>query len=98
MRKILIGALCFFILSACKKDTGKKMTVVKDCTGSYLRSEGKDYHVCNTEKTEGFKDGTTVMASFKKIDKCTGAESDKIVCMMYHENEGWIEISGIKTP
>lgn len=96
MKKMLIcSAVALIALTACKKDTGKKMTVVKDCTGSYLRSGGKDYHICNTDKVASFADGATVMASYKKVSDCKEQEG-KVICMMYHENEGWIEITGIR--
>jgi hypothetical protein len=35
------------------------------------------------------------MADFKKIDECKGSAADDIVCMMLHENEGWIEVTSI---
>jgi len=95
MKKIFLGAVCFLLLGACKKDTGKKVTIVKDCTGSYLRSEGKDYHICNIDKVAHLADGATATVSYKKIEKCT-SETDKMVCMMYHENEGWVEVLGVK--
>ncbi|HTN16950.1 MAG TPA: hypothetical protein VL092_04655 [Chitinophagaceae bacterium] len=96
MKKMLIcSAVALFALTACKKDTSKKMTVVKDCTGSYLRSGGKDYHICNESKVASFADGTTVTASYKKVSDCKEQEG-KVICMMYHENEGWIEITGIR--
>jgi hypothetical protein len=96
MKKLFVySAIALFTLTACKKESGKKMTVVKDCTGSYLRSDGKDYHICNVGKIEAFADGATVTASYKKVTDCK-EQSDKIVCMMYHANEGWIEIVAIR--
>jgi hypothetical protein len=96
MKKMLLcSAVALFTLTACKKETGKKMTVVKDCTGAYLRSEGKDYHICNEDKVAAFADGATVMASYKKATDCK-EQADKIVCMMYHENEGWIQVMAIR--
>jgi hypothetical protein len=90
------AGIAAFALMSCKKESGKKMTVVKDCTGSYLRVDGKDYQVCNLEKTNPFPNGAAVTVSFKNISKCTGSAADQIVCMMYHESEGWIEVVSIK--
>src|SRR5688572_4973653 len=90
---ILMVSLC--VLSACHKQRNHKATVVRDCTGVYLRWNEKDYHVCNTEKLAPYADGTAVNARFRKANDCP-EESDKIVCMMYHENEGWIEITAIE--
>ena len=97
MQKIFLIASTVTILSlfACEKVINEKMTVAKDYTGIYLRFNNNDYHVCNTEKLTSFQNGDTVIATFKKIKDCTGSEKGKIICMMYHENEGWIEIEKI---
>lgn len=70
------------------------MTVIKDCTGSYLRFNDKDYHICNIEIVENYNDGTEVNASFKNIDDCP--DNAEIVCEMLHNNEGWVEVTKIK--
>lgn len=70
----------------CSKVNDKKMTVIKDCTGSYLRYDGKDYHVCNVEVVENYDSGMEVEASFKKINECSVGNAT--VCDMYHQNEG----------
>ena len=79
---LLIGTS---VLAACSK-TNEPATIIRDCTGTYLRLDGKDYHVCNTEKTDSFSSGTIVTASFKKIDACTGTASGTMVCEMLHEH------------
>ncbi|MFA6150812.1 MAG: hypothetical protein WC716_05795 [Chitinophagaceae bacterium] len=90
------ASVTMFALMSCKKHTVNKVTFVKDCTGSYLRIDGKDYHVCNIEKTNSFANGAIVTTSYKKISKCTGSGADQIACMMLHENEGWIEVMSIR--
>ena len=82
-------------LFSCKRETNKPMTVVKDCTGTYLRIDGKDFQVCNVGKLSLLSAGSTVDATFRKIDNCKRLE-DKVVCMMLHPNEGWIEIVKLK--
>ena len=57
-------------LISCSKVNNKNMTVIKDCTGSYLRFNGKDYHICNIEMVESFANGVEVEGSFEKIDDC----------------------------
>lgn len=81
---------------SCKKGTSVKMTVVRDCTGTYLRKGGKDYHVCNLEKVTLFNDGQDVIVNYKKLKKCNGSGNDMIVCLMFHENEGWVEVTEIE--
>jgi len=70
------------------------MTIIKDCTGSYLRLNNKDYHICNIEVTESFDSGTEVEASFKKIGDCQ--TNPPTECEMLHKNEGWINVSKIE--
>lgn len=92
----LAVAIMMFPLVACKKIKHQEVTVVRDCTGVYLRMNNKDYHVCNTEAVESFANGTKVNATFRQISQCNGSAKDDIVCMMLHENEGWIEVVKVK--
>lgn len=91
-----IGILLLGIFFGCKKDNYFAATVVRDCTGTYLRWQDKDYHVCNTEKTEPFENGARVKTLFNSIKECNSPVIGQPVCDMYHQNEGWIEISIIK--
>jgi len=84
------------LFSSCKKERNQIVTVERDCTGTYLRLDGKDYQVCNLEKVSSFSDGATVTATFRKIKECNGSAKDAIVCYMLHANEGWIEVDKIK--
>jgi hypothetical protein len=98
MKNILYLLFLGFILAnaACQKENKVTMTVVRDCTGTYLQKDGKDYHVCNLEKVKNFDDGAKVTASYKRLKECKGSGIDQIVCLMYHQNEGWIEVTDIK--
>lgn len=89
---LLVAILTTFI--SCSKVNDKNMIVIKDCTGSYLRFEGNDYHICNIEMVENYDSWTEVEASFKKIDECS--EGDVVVCDMFHQNEGLIRVTKIK--
>ncbi len=73
------------------------MIVIKDCTGSYLRdTSGKfDFQVCNIERLAGYENGTKVEAYFERLKECKSKDT-LIVCKMFHENEGWIEVKDIK--
>ncbi len=96
MKKLVyipIIILLFTTLSCLK--INKSVIVIRDCTGTYLRLDGKDYHVCNLEKVESFLDGTVITATFKKIKKCNCSANDVPVCLTIHNNEGWIEIKKI---
>ena len=71
------------------------MTVVRDCTGMYLRFEGKDYHVCNEESFSSIADGTRVTATFEKTGSCKPIE-DRVVCKLLHLNEGYVKVKKLK--
>jgi hypothetical protein len=96
MKKLLLitTVAALLTLFSCKRETNT-MTVVKDCTGTYLRIHGKDFKVCNLGKLSSVPAGATVTATLKKIDNCKRLE-DKVVCKMLHPNEGLIEIVKLK--
>lgn len=96
MNRVIFFLLVFFSLAVSGCCKTKRATVVRDCTGTYLRIGEKDYRVCNTEKTADYQDGEEVAASFKETRSCTGPANDQIQCMMYHEYESWIEVKKIK--
>lgn len=104
MKLITIGTLFLagFIFFSCanskqvvKPKDYQTVKVIKDCTGTYLRLGGKDYMVCNLEKTNGFESEDIVQAIFHKVENCTDASQPEMKCMMYHENEGWIEVESV---
>jgi hypothetical protein len=92
--KTILFVFTISIFFFCSKVNNKNMTVIKDCTGSYLRFNDKDYHICNIETVEYYEDGAEVKASFKKVDDCP--DNDEVNCEMLHNNEGWIEVTKIK--
>jgi len=93
-RFILITTTVFLsTLFACKKERNETVTVIRDCTGTYLRFEGKDYQVSNPDKVAEFVDGSTVTATFRKANNCA-----TYFCMMVHPYEvgGCIKVTKIK--
>ncbi len=97
MKGILLFAATLIILSLpfCKKAAhSSPVIVIKDCTGTYLRVSGRDYQVCNPEVV-AYPNGTTVNATFRFIKECHGSASTAIVCMMFHQDYGWVEVDKI---
>lgn len=99
---MIFAAGLLLSLAACTKKSCQDhvllhpATVVRDCTGTYLRTEdGKDYNVCNLEAVEPYPAGTRVEADFKRISACPAA-AERIVCYMLHANEGWIEVTSVR--
>lgn len=95
--QILTLSLLSLLVFSCAsmKEKGQTMKVVRDCTGTYLRFNEKDFHVCNLDAVKDFADNQVVEASFTKASECKDPSQPDMVCMMYHENEGWIKINTI---
>lgn len=71
-------------------------TIVRDCTGTYLRvAESEDYLVCNSEILKDKKEGEKVSLVFDYTKECPERDG-KIMCMMYHENKGMIRVKSVK--
>lgn len=96
MKHILYLLLFSATLFSCKKESYTNATVIKDCTGTYLRVLDKDYQVCNIEKTASFENEQRVLADFSLLKQCTGTAITVPVCYMLHANEGWINVNDIK--
>ena len=97
MKKTLIFFLLSipFITGSCASYCGVEATVVRDCTGAYIRVAERDYLVCNKNAIESFNEGDKVRVRFCQIDKCP--ELDSIVtCLMFHQNEGLIRLKRIR--
>ncbi len=98
MKRLTLLFALFIVLTfiSCRKENTQSATVIKDCTGTYLRMSKKDFFVCNVSITESYKSEAQVLVSFKNVQECNPDENE-IVCYMLHENEGPIEISKIKS-
>ena len=71
-------------------------TIVKDCTGTYLRvGENEDYLVCNSDILASKKEGEKVSVVYDYTKECKERDG-KIMCMMYHENKGMIRVKSVK--
>lgn len=97
MKKTVLIFTVFVLITICTAFTCTKtnlyqVIVVKDCTGSYLKINGKDYRVCNIEQLEGFANGDIIHAKYRTLKECSGKAVEVPVCMMYHQYEGWIQI------
>ena len=90
---LIIGSVSFV---SCKKEVSKKnMTVIKNCTGTYLQFKEKYYKVCITDLTDSFNNNDEVNASFTKIEECKAFE-DLIICALAFEFEDIIDVTKIE--
>jgi hypothetical protein len=95
---ILILAISALSFLSCKAvhDRLQTGTVVRDCTGTYIRvSENEDYSVCNADIIAAKKDGEKVSVVYDFTKSCPERDG-KIMCMMYHENKGIIRVKSVK--
>jgi hypothetical protein len=88
---VLIAGLTGSSFTSARK---KQATIVRDCSGTYIRSGKTDYLVCNKEILQDIPDGSAVSVSFKKTTACP--PTDEMVCLLYHEHAGVITISKVQ--
>jgi len=91
-KKSLLAVACIAcVLSAgCTRKELQSATVVKDCTGTYLRMGNVDYLVCNYETLDSYPDGSSVRTLFQEIGVCS--EPPRFVCEMLHAHEGTVRV------
>lgn len=83
------------LMTSCSVSNVKSTaTVIKDCTGTYLRIDNDDYQVCNADILKDHQEGSTVSATYRKVQKCPELNG-RMVCAMYHEKAGNIRIQSI---
>ena len=92
-----LGIFSILLFScATAQDKLKTGTIVRDCTGTYIRvGENEDFLVCNSKILESRKTGEKVSVVFDSTEKCI-ENTDKVTCMMYHESKGVIQIKSIQ--
>jgi hypothetical protein len=71
-------------------------TIVRDCTGTYVRlGENEDYLVCNSDILASKKEGEKVSVVYDYTKECKERDG-KIMCMMFHENKGMIRVKEVR--
>lgn len=95
-RLIVISSFLFaLVFVGCNKDY-EKMKVVKDCTGSYLRSKaGLDYYVCNYAILNDYATGEKIRVKYDVLNECFGLISTP-TCTQSHTFEDVIDILEVK--
>ena len=88
---VLIIVFSFFF--GCEKSK-TRMTIIKDCTGTYLRDNSRDYYVCNSDLLDSYSTGDKVNVSYSELEECFGI-LEAITCEMDHPYKGKIEIAEI---
>lgn len=97
MKRIVLLSFVFLFLGinySCSK-LNKKMEIVRDCTGVYLKKDNKEYKVCNESKLESYSTGDKIKVEYDVLVECFGL-IEPTVCLLYHEYESLIEVTKIK--
>jgi len=95
---LVVLLILIIILPSCNRKYSQSASIVRDCTGTYLRWKDADYYVVNDETTDKFDDAEEVKVTFKDVTK----NADKLTfenessCMLYHAIEGFVEIKKIE--
>lgn len=91
----LLAVIITISLSSCNKEY-QKMEVVKDCTGSYLRTKaGVDYYVCNFAILDGYVTGEKIRVKYDILNQCFGLIEEP-TCTQSHSFEDVIDVLDIK--
>ena len=67
----------------------------RDCTGTYLELNNRDYLICNPAMTNSFSDGESVKVKYDKKSSCS-SDPNQVICELYHKSYGFVEITEIK--
>lgn len=88
----LFAAACFF--SACNKSKHATIEaqVIRNCSGTYLSIDTKNYQVCNEKILKKYNEGDQVKVAYHTIAECN---SLGVACAMYFQNEGLIEVDEV---
>jgi len=95
MKNTFIILVLAVLALACTRKNGVEASITRDCTGTYIRIQDKDYLVCNINAVAEYNEGEKVKVSYKVVTDCPEREG-LMVCMMYHENEGMVRILKVK--
>lgn len=66
---LTILAVSLFI--SCGKKNYEPATVVRNCTGTYLRINSKHYFVCNPQKIASYGDQSQIKAAYAICSQCS---------------------------
>ncbi|MBA2613955.1 MAG: hypothetical protein H0U95_18475 [Bacteroidetes bacterium] len=84
MRLVVLVFMSLLLLSSCKKRKLQTMEVIRGCEGTYLRSNGLDYCICNDDLLDGRESGTFIEVSYIKETHC---KTDKVYCGKFHDHQ-----------
>ena len=83
------------LFTSCNKEY-ERLQVVKDCTGSYLRTKsGLDFYVCNFAILDEYPTGKKIRVKYDVLNTCFGLIEEP-TCQVSHSFEEVIDVLDIK--
>lgn len=86
----ILTVLCGMSMNSCSKDY-QHATIDRDCTGTYLELNDKDYLVCNPDIVNWIEEGNEIQVKFKTNASCP-QDPNQSLCELYHAHCGIVEI------
>ena len=99
MKKYIPALVLLFItgLGGCVAPAHtERVTVVKDCTGVYIRSNEKDFKVCNYEILNPYSDGSVLKVNYNGLESCPATTDSVATCLMLHPTEGKVHVNKVE--
>lgn len=94
MKFILFLFVSSLLVVSCKTKCDNDVQIKRDCTGTYLRVDNKEYKVCNSGMITAYQDNAIVKAKYKRLSSCGTLEEP--ICQMVHQNDGWVEVLEVR--
>ena len=95
MKTILltISVISLFLFTSCDKEK-KRVEIIKDCTGVYLREKKIDVKVCNTYLLDSYNTGDKIKVNYDILGECFGL-IEPITCTTSHPYQDLVEVTKI---
>ncbi|MFK7784654.1 MAG: hypothetical protein AB8B56_06055 [Crocinitomicaceae bacterium] len=94
MKNILIGIFSMSLLASCGKFT-RNAEIDRDCTGTYLRLNNRDYLICNPTSVSSYADGSSIKVKYQTVYDCN-TDPNQSICELYHKHYGTVEITDVE--
>jgi hypothetical protein len=94
--RVFITIFIALTLLSCNK-INQDAIVAKNCSGTTISVNDKNYRVCNEEILEDYMDGESVEISFSILKNGCPEFENGVVCDLFLEYKQWIEIKKVKS-
>lgn len=90
--KLFVGAaVSILLLGSCGVTREMQGTIVKDCTGTYIRHNNIDFKICNESEIGSAYVDQRITINYKEVNDCKNAST----CPIYHPSAKNIKVKKI---